>query len=165
MTQGVSQQPKTNPNPMASMGSINRIGNTPEGRVIYQLVDGNGKVAGKVSVGAQSSDTFERTFKTITDVAPKIQDYAKKMTPQKVEQKKNTAKWLRRGMFAVGFLTPAILVKGKTWKQALITVAGSIAGIIAGVITTNKIMTPPGAKELNNATKTLQSLDVQPYIG
>lgn len=163
MTKSVSQQ--TNQSSVNAMGSINKIGKTPEGRVIYQLIEPNGKAGNKITVGAQNSDVFERSFQTITNVAPKLQDYAKKMTPEKAEKQKNTAKWLRRGFFAVGFLAPAILVKGKTWKQALATIGGSILGIIAGVISTNKIMTPPGMKELNEATKVISGLDIQPYIG
>ena len=168
MVQNISQQKVANP--ANSMGAINRVGTTQSGRVVYELVDGTGKVGGKISVGAQHADTFERSYKTITEVAPKIQKYQEEMTPRKMEKMKSRSKWAKWGLTLAGFGIPAIFVKPKNEKwattiQVCATLAGTIAGFIGGQIVGAKVMTPPGGMELAKAMQNLQKLDVQPYMG
>jgi hypothetical protein len=168
MVQNISQQQANNP--IASMGTINKVGTTQNGRIVYELVDGAGKVGGKISVGAQHADTFERSFKTITEVAPKIQKFQEQMTPRKLEKMKAGSKWAKWGLTLTGFGLPAIFVKPKNEKWSTLiqvgtTLVGTVAGFIAGQVLGAKIMTPPGGMELAKATQTLQKLDVQPYMG
>ena len=47
-------------------------------------------------------------------------------------------------------------------KQSLAALGGAILGLGGGVFAAQKAMTPPGAKELNEASKTLSTLDIQP---
>lgn len=168
MVQNVAQNP---PKSQAmSMGNINRVGTTQNGRVVYELVDGTGKVAGKISVGQQHVDTFERSYKTITEIAPKIQKYQEEMTPRKMEKMKSRSKLVKWGLALSGFAIPAIFVRPKNEKwatliQASVTLVGTIAGFIGGQVLGAKIMTPPGAMEFAKATQNLQKLDIQPYAG
>ena len=168
MVRNVSQNPSNNQT--MSMGNINRVGTTQNGRVVYELVDGTGKTAGKISVGPQHADTFERSYKTITDIAPKIQKFQEEMTPRKMEKMKTRSKWAKWGLALTGFALPAIFVRPKNEKwattiQVVATLAGTIAGFIGGQVVGAKIMTPPGAMEFARATQNLQKLDIQPYSG
>ena len=168
MVQNISQQSANNP--AASMGAINKVGVTNNGRVVYELIDGSGKVGGKISVGAQHADIFERSYKTITEAAPKIQKYQEQLTPRKIEKLKNSSKWAKWGLTLTGFGIPAIFVKPKNEKWSTLipvatTLVGTVAGFIGGQIVGAKIMTPPGGMELAKAAQNLQKLDVQPYMG
>ena len=58
-------------------GNILRAGNLPNGRVMYSVIDSEGKKAGKLSLPAEQVDTFETSYKQILDSAPKIQAYVK----------------------------------------------------------------------------------------
>jgi hypothetical protein len=167
MVQNISQQKMTSSN---SMGSINRVGVTQNGRVVYELIDGTGKIGGKITVGSQHADTFERSYKTITEVAPKIQKFQEQMTPRKMEKMKSRSKWAKWGLTLTGFGVPAIFVKPKNDKwattiQVATTLVGTVAGFIGGQILGAKIMTPPGGMEFAKATQNLQKLDIQPYMG
>ena len=57
-------------------------------------------------------------------------------------------------------------VKGEGGKGALkqvgLTLLGTVAGLIGGLFVASKVTTPPGAKEFNNATRVLSSLDIRP---
>lgn len=170
MVQNISQQKSSNP--ANSMGFINKVGTTHNGRVVYELIDGSGKVGGKITVNPQHADSFEHSYKTITDVAPKLQKFQAEMTPLKMEKMKTRSKWAKWGLAITGFAIPAIFVKPKLKKEAWNTViqvattlVGTVAGFIGGQVAGAKIMMPPGGMDLARATQTLQKLDIQPYIG
>ena len=168
MVQNIAQKDSVNPN--NSIGTINKLGTTQNGRVVYELVDGSGMVGGKITVGAQHADSFESSYKTITEVAPKLKKYQDSLTPRKMEKLKTYSKWAKWGLTLTGFAVPAIFVlpKNEKWAttiQACATLAGTIVGFISGQIASAKIMMPPGGMELAKATQTLQKLDIQPYIG
>ena len=57
MVQNISAQ---NPN---GFGTINRIGMTENGRVIYQIIDGSGAQAIKMSVAPKDCDSFEKSYR------------------------------------------------------------------------------------------------------
>ena len=92
MVRNLSSQNQAN-----SMGSFQKVGTLPNGRQVYQLLEPDGNVAGKITVAAQQADTFERSFQTVIDNAPNIQEYQSKLTPRDIEKKKNTAKFLKWG--------------------------------------------------------------------
>ena len=48
------------------LGFINKLGTSPEGRVIYEVNDPQGQMNGRISVAANDSDTFEKAFNDIT---------------------------------------------------------------------------------------------------
>ena len=63
-------------------GSINKIGSTNNGRVIYEVKDGNGATAGKLSVAQPQCDIFERSYNEMMAAAPETQKFAEKsVTP------------------------------------------------------------------------------------
>ena len=167
MVRNLSSQNQAN-----SMGSFQKVGTLPNGRQVYQLLEPDGNVAGKITVAAQQADTFERSFQTVIDNAPKIQEYQNKLNPRDIEKKKNTAKFLKWGATLTGFLIPAIFVRpkvNKKWVETLIqvsaTLGGTLAGFIAGQFGAAKVITPPGGIEVAKATQTISKLDIQPYQG
>ena len=48
------------------------------GRVVYQVIDGNGQEAGKMSIPQKDCDVFEKSYKDIIETAPKLQKFAEK---------------------------------------------------------------------------------------
>lgn len=148
-------------NQQNSFGTITKIDTVEGGRAVYQLTDINGDVAGKLTIPQQQCDIFEKSYKDIIEVAPKMQEYAQKMTPEKMEKRKKTANWVLGLSTLAGFLVPAITVRGKGqgWKTAL----GTLAGIAVGGFTSFKLKTPPGAMKFAKATQNLSKIDAQPY--
>ena len=65
-------------------GTINKIGTTENGRSVYQISDGTGKIAGRLSVAAKDCDTFEKSYETILNAAPKLQKFAENTTPENI---------------------------------------------------------------------------------
>ena len=142
-------------------GSIGRVGVTENGRAIYQLTDAEGNVAGKLTLPPEQCDIFEKSYTDIMETAPKMQKFAQKMTPERMEKRKKTANWVLGLSTLTGFLVPAIMVrsKGQFWKTAL----GTIAGLTVGSVASFKLKTPPGAMKFSKATQNLAKLDAQPY--
>lgn len=155
MTQNISI---STPN---TLGSINRIGTSNDGRGIYQITDSEGKVAGKMSVAPQDCDKFESSYNKMLASAPKLQSYMQNTSPEKMQKKQKLAKWLVGGGAIIGGLWPALKVKG-TFKQITLTLLGTGAGLASGVFLASKIITPPGAKDFSQATQTISKLDIQP---
>ena len=156
-----------NPAPITNKyGSVNRIGTTENGRVIYQVIDPSGKHAGNMSVAANHADVFEKSYNQLLENAPKLQKYAEATDPVKMEKIKNRGKWIRAIFTCVGGGIPLIKVKGDgpkgTWKQIGLTALGTLAGFIVGSFVAAKVTTPPGAKEFTQATQTISKLDIQP---
>lgn len=157
--------------PQNNTGAIKRVGNTQDGRVLYQVLDGEGNIAGKLSVASQHSDTFESCYNTIEKGAIKIQDYQKNTSPRTLEKKKNYAKLVKWVLPLAGFLVPAFCVniksmKSEFWKEFIqwgSALVGTVAGFIGGQMLGSKITMPKGAVEVAKATQTLQKLDVVAY--
>ena len=154
-------------NPSAgNYGSINRIGSTESGRVIYQVTDASGQVAGKLSVAQKDCDTFEKSYKDIMEATPKLQNYVQNTPPQKIEKKQRLSKWIIAGSVLICGLIPAIKVKGdKFWgvmKQIGATLLGAGVGLGLGVGVATKTCTPPGSMQFTKATQKLSKLDIQP---
>ena len=58
-----------------SYGNIQRIGISNDNRVIYKVIDSQGKDAGKMSVAREDADKFEKSYIDIMSTAPKIREY------------------------------------------------------------------------------------------
>ena len=155
MVQNVSTQQPNN------FGVIDRIGTTNNGRVIYQVVDKSGKIAGKMSVAQKDCDTFERSYSQIMRAAPKMQAYMQNTPPEKLAKKQKMAKWIMGGGALLGGLWPALKAKG-TFKQIALTILGSGAGLLAGMFCSSKMLTPPGSQEFIEASRAISKLDIQP---
>ena len=144
-------------------GTIDKIGTTENGRSVYQISDGSGKVAGRVSVAGKDCDTFEKSYETIINAAPKLQKFAENTTPEKMKKKQKTASWTIGILSAVGTGLAIFFTRNaKTWKQCLAALGGLVGGFGVGVFSAKKMLTPPGANEINEATKAISQLDIQP---
>ena len=148
-------------NQQNALGSVTREGLTAEGRAIYKLTDTEGKLAGKLSIPQEQCDVFEKSYNDIVATAPKMQEFAQKMTPEKMQKRKKTANWILGLSTLTGFLIPAIAVRGK--YQGLKTTLGTLIGLTVGSIASFKLKTPPGAMKFSKATQNLTKIDVQPY--
>ena len=160
MVQNVSNQAQN------SYGSLNKIGMTSNGRVLYQVVDASGQNSAKLSVAPQQADTFEKSYNTIMQNAPRMQKYVETMGPEKLEKKQKMAKWMVFGGAVLGGIYPLLKIKcNGFWgfvKSVGLTLLGAGAGGALGVYGASKIVTPPGAKELTKATQVISKLDIQP---
>ena len=160
MVQNISNQPA------AGFGSINRIGTTENGRIVYQIVDGNGQKTVKMSVNPRDCDTFEKAYRDIMVSAPKLQHYAQTTSPEKIEKKQKMAKWIVGGCGLLGGIWPLLKAKGNGFwggmKQLGLTLLGTGAGLVGGMFIASKMVTPPGAMQFGKATQTISKLDIQP---
>ena len=160
MVQNISNQNASN------YGSINKIGTAENGRAVYQVIDGNGQVAGKLSVAEKDCDTFEKSYRDIMEAAPKLQKYAQNTPPEKMEKMQRRSKWiitipaLALGLFA------AIKTKGEgvigVLKQIFTTLLATGLGLGLGIGVATKTCTPPGSVQFTKASQTLSKLDIQP---
>lgn len=147
-----------------SYGAITKVGQTENGRVIYQVIDGNGQVAGKMSIAQKDCDVFEKSYKDIIETAPKLQKFAEKHSSEESRKKlKKTSNWITGLSAAVGagigiFKTTHL---NKTWMQALFTIGGAIAGLAAGMGISFAVTAPPGIMKFNKATRNISKLDIQ----
>jgi len=147
-----------------SYGNIQRIGTTQDSRMIYRVIDSNGKESGKLSVPACDADKFESAYKDVMESAPKIQQFVIENSSEKDIKKRRT---LSRVIVGAGGLIGAIIPvacikKLSTTKRVLSTVAGIIAGISAGFAASLAVTTPPGTYKFAKATRTFSKLDIQP---
>ena len=149
-----------------TFGSINKIGTTEEGRLLYEVTDDKGKVAGKISVAANQGDVFEKSYNDIMTSLPKMQEYVKNTTPQQIEKKQKQAKWITGIGAFLGGIYPLLKVKGEGVKGALkqigLTLLGTLIGLTAGLFVASKVTTPPGASEFSKASHALSKLDIRP---
>lgn len=160
MTQNISNQPHS------GYGSINRIGTTNNGRVVYQVINNKGEVAGKMSVAQKDCDTFEKSYRDLMEATPKIEQYARTTTPEKMQKKQQQMKWIIGGCGLLGGIVPLILYKPqgewKSVKQVGLTLLGTGAGLVLGFSAAAKTMTPPGSVKFVKATNNISKLDIQP---
>jgi hypothetical protein len=143
-------------------GRVYKLGSLENGRIVYQVVDGSGKDAGKMSIPRKDCDVFEKSYQDILSTAPKLQEYSKKMTPEKMQKQKKLSRTIIGVCTGVGALIPMIKVKGNVWKQLAWTAAGTVAGLAAGFGISLKTTTPSGALKFARATNKISKMDIQP---
>ena len=148
-------------------GSIARVGTTQEGRAIYELVQPNGQIAGKMTIPQADCDRFEKAYQDIVSGAPKMEAYMKKhSSPEATKKRKKLSNWLIFGTAGLGALIPAIFVKGGKHpglKQVSLTLCGLIAGFAGGIGLNYAFLMPPGMRNMSKASKELSKIDIQPY--
>ncbi len=150
----------------SSFGGINRIGTTPNGRIIYQVVDENGQEAGKMTIAPQDADIFEKSYNDIMESAPKIQKYAlEHSSPEDIEKRKKTSQIITLLTTLIGAGIPIYLTRkaNSTFKQVFATLGGAIAGLAAGMGITFAALTPPGMTKFAKASKNLSKIEIQSY--
>ena len=148
-------------------GNIRRINTMLNGRVLYRVTDSEGKEAGKLTIPEKEVDSFESSYKTILDTAPKIQAYVDaNSSKQAVRKRRNLARMIIGASGIVGLAVPLIVLKNSTsiTKKILGAVAGIVAGLSAGFLASLSVTTPPGSLEFARATRNLSKLDIKPVF-
>lgn len=140
-------------------GTINRLGQTEDGRIAYKIGDEN--ISKTVSVAAKDADTFEKSYKDIATTLPKLQKFSQK-PPEEIEKRKKLSKWLVGVPIAIGAGIPLIKTKGSTRKQSLLTIAGAITGAVVGLMASSAVIVPDGAAKYSKAMQNLSKIDVKP---
>ena len=148
----------------SAYGSINRVGSTPDGRVVYQVVDPEGNVAGGLSVAPADCDKFERSYQAIMESAPKVENYMKTHTEADLKSQQKKGRWITAIGACIGGLIPAIFIHkpDNGWAQFFITLAGTIVGGFGGLQIAKKVTVPPGAEQMSKASKEISKLDIKP---
>jgi len=150
-----------------SYGNILRIGNLPNGRVLYNVIDSKGNKAGKLSVPSDQVDTFEASYGQILDSAPKIQAFVKANSSEEaVSKRRNLGRGVVAGCGIAGLSLPLILLRKSTsvTKKILGAVTGIVAGLSAGFVASLALTSPPGSIEFARASRNLSRLDIQPVL-
>jgi len=147
-----------------SYGNIQRAGSLQNGRAVYRVIDSTGNEAGKLSIPAKDTDKFERAYVDIMDAAPQIQKYALENSSEKdISCRRNLSRAVvAAGGIAGAAVSIAITRKSSTLKQILAAVAGIIAGLSAGFITSLAVTAPPGTYKFAKASHIISKLDIQP---
>lgn len=147
-----------------SYGNIQKIGSTEHGRAIYRVIDSDGKEAGRLSVAGTDTDKFESAYRDIMDAAPKIQKYVTENSSEAdIKKRRNLSRAIVGAGGLIGVAVPIALTrKASTLKLILATVAGVVAGLSAGFVTSLSVTTPPGTYKFAKASRTFAKLDIQP---
>ena len=150
----------------SQFGAINKIGNTQNGRTVYQVIDANGREAGKLSLPTTDCDMFEKSYKDILEAAPKIQKFAQEhSSPEDIKKRQKASRWIVGICAAIGAGVPIYLTrKASTVKQILTTALGIVGGLTAGFGVSLATTTPPGTMKFSKATKNISKLDIQPVV-
>ena len=159
MVQNVSSSNNTN----KSYGEISRVGTTPDGRVIYKVIDASGKVAGGLSVSPNDCDKFERVYQNVMEAAPKFEKYMSTHTQEDLKKNQKKGRWITGIGAFIGGILPAVLIKKPDIKilKILATLAGTVAGLFAGVSIAKRVVIPPGVEEMSKATQEMSKLDIK----
>ena len=146
-------------------GTINKIGSA-NGRVIYEVKDGKGETAGKLSVAQPQSDIFERSYNEMMAAAPETQRFAEKSrTPEWQEKSRKTNKWSKLIGASAALLGSALLTKkfNKYFWKAVVCLPCTLAGYLAGAAAGMKLTTPKEVMQFSKSMQTISKLDIQPY--
>ena len=145
-------------------GSVEKVGQTNDGRVVYKVTDPNGNVSGGLSVAQSDCDKFEHSYTNIINSAPKVEEYMKTHTQEDLKQAQKKGRWITAIGAFIGGIIPAIVIhKPDNWLfKILCTAAGTFAGLFLGGQVAAKVTIPPGAKEMAKATQELSKLDIRP---
>ena len=148
-------------------GSIQRAADLPNGRVLYNVIDSEGKKAGKLTVPKEQADSFESSYKEILDVAPKIQHYVSTNSSEEaIKKRRNMARAIVGTSGVIGAAIPLAILRKSTsmTKKILGGVAGIVTGLAAGFVASLGVTTPPGSLDFARATRNLSKLDIQPVL-
>ena len=148
-------------------GSIQRTGILPNGRVLYNVIDSDGQKAGKLTIPKEEVDTFEASYKEILETAPKIQAYVSaNSSEESIKKRRNLARAIVGTSGIIGAAVPLLMLRNSTsvTKKILGAVAGIVAGLSVGFVSSLGVTTPPGSLEFAKATRNLSKLDIQPVL-
>lgn len=140
-------------------GTVNRLGQTEDGRVVYKI--GDEQNSKTVSVASKDVDVFEKSYNDIITTLPKLQEFSQK-SPQEMEKRKTLSKWVVGVPIAIGAGIPLITAKGSTLRQSLLTLGGAIVGAVVGVMASTSLVVPNGAGIYAKAMQNLSKIDIKP---
>ncbi|MBR6126840.1 hypothetical protein IKQ21_04060 [bacterium] len=148
-----------------SYGNIQRIGVSSDNRVVYRVIDSEGKDAGKMSVAQEDVDKFEKSYIDIMSTAPKIKEYvAKNSSPEDLQRRRLMSGLCVGTGGLLGAVIPSFFTKGKgVTKKVVSSVAGLVIGLAAGFATSLSVSTPPGAFKFARAARNLSKVDLKPF--
>ena len=145
-------------------GNIYKLGPALDGRVLYDVIDSDGKKAGKLSVRNEDTDTFERAYDDILESASKIRQYTLENSS---ENDKKQRKRLSRGIITacggMGAIIPLLLTSKNSSmaKRVIALVAGMVTGLSAGFITSFIATLPPETFRFIKAERQVSKLDIK----
>ena len=145
-------------------GNIYQYGVDLNGRILYNVIDSNGKNAGKLSLKPNEADIFEHAYKDIIDSAVTIQKYTIENSSENAKSKR---KWLSRGITTTGGIlgaASALLITNKsfsTTKKILGLVTGIVSGLSAGFIAALAVNSPPETLKFVLASHKISKLDIR----
>ncbi len=149
--------------PTSPFGSVQRLGFSENGRVLYNVVDSNGKSAGKLTVPFNEADTFENAYNDILESAPKIQEYVTTHSKEDtLSKRKAVSQALITTGGVIGFGLPVMFSKSKSaLKNILMTGTGVIIGVLSGFVAAYVTTLPPGTIQFAKASRKIGKLDIQ----
>ena len=150
-----------------SYGNVQRIRELPNGRVLYGVVDAEGKNAGHITVPIEQADTFESSYQEILETAPKIEAYiSANSSEENIAKRRNIARGIVAASGLIGAGVPLLVLRKSTsvTKKILGAVTGVVVGLAAGFVASLGVTTPPGAIEYSKATRELAKLDIKPVF-
>ena len=150
-------------NNMNPYGNIQRAG-VGNGRVIYRVIDSEGKEAGKMTVAQQDADTFEKSYIDIMSTAPKIQKYVSEhSSPEELQRRRLMSRICIASGTILGVALPLLLMrKSSITKKILTSIGGIVLGLTAGFGASLSISTPPGTFKFARASRKLSKIDIKP---
>ena len=155
----------------SSAGTINRVGATQDGRIIYQMTSPDGESQGHLSVAAKDCDKFEKSYNTIVETASAVQKFSEKYsTKESMKQlRKKTRLWALSTATVAGvgvnFFTGKFKGKYIGLKQFLAVCSATIAGYILGNLIGVKATVPSDVTKFSKATQDITKMDIKPYSG
>ena len=147
-------------NAVNNFGTLSKLGQTEDGRIVYKITDSPDAPPKTFSVAQKDVAIFEKSYNDIMESAPKLQKYAQK-SPKELERRKMLSKWIIGVPITLGAGIPLIKAKGGGLKQALLTIGGAILGATAGILINTFTMTPDGAAKMAKATQNLTKIDIK----
>lgn len=125
--------------------SFKQIGLTRDDRALYNTVTPNGEVVASWSIPKDKVDVFEKSYKDIMEITPKINEYNEKYSTEEAKKRRKITSW---GVFSaisiVGSCLTGYLAKNLSGaKKALAYTGGVAASIAAGTIFALKCFMPP----------------------
>ena len=147
-------------------GNLQKLGIGADNRVIYRIIDSQGKDAGRMSVAYKDADTFEKSYITIMNEAPKIKEFTNKYSSSEAKTKLRTRSRVcivSGGILGTGL--PLILTKNSSISKKVISTAfGVIAGICGGLAASFALNSPPGMLKFVKATNEMSKLDIKQFM-
>ena len=148
-------------------GTLQKVGASQDGRIIYKMVNPEGETQGHLSVAPKDCDKFEKSYNTIVENAHAVQKFSEKYST------KESMKQLRKKIRLWALSTAAVAGVGVNFftgkikggfKQFLAVGGATVAGYILGNLIGAKTSIPSGVTKFSQATQDITKMDIKPYV-